>query len=1295
MNQHLQSMADKIQQSENLSAAEKDFFLKALKDTDRSESLLQFKLERVEKDRNTLSVMLEESIEDLQKKTKAIEEQNHELEIEGALERVRSVAMGMKKREDMLDICKTISQQLELLKVKEIRNVQTAIFYEQRGTYMNYQYYTKHDQSFITDTIYTDHDVARGFAAQMLKGKGKFYITHLKGRKELDDWIAYQRSTNVFIDEYISTASSLSYYWYSLGPVALGISTYIPLTETEENLFKRFLNVFELAYRRYLDIEYAEAQARESQIQLALERVRAKTMAMQKPHELDSVIKTMYAELKQLDVSFYRCFIMIFDEQKGATWWMGSPEDELFHQGFYVQYHNHPPHIAYLKGWEERQKKWRYWLGGQIKKDWDEFIFNKTELSRLPPVAIQDMKSFDFAYLAASFENFGCVTTGGMQPLSDESSAILERFAKVFDLTYTRFLDLQKAEAQAREAEIELGLERVRARAMAMQSSNELSDLVDTVFKELTKLDFALKWCIINIIDEPSLTNTVWAANPDINKVPESYHMKFEDYPFHHAMMKGYQERKTKYVYTLEGEEKKIYDEYLFNETEFRKVPPEAQAASRAMEKYVVTFTFSNFGGLQTVGDNPLSDASLDILSRFGKVFDLTYTRFNDLKQTEARAREAQIEAALERVRSRTMGMQKSEELKEVIQIVYEQFVHLNIHIGHTGFLIDYKARDDMHIWLADQHLVPSEVTIPWFDSPPNNSIKEAKEKGQDFFTYHLTFEEKNKFYRDLFKFIPGVPEETLEYYRNCPGLAGSGVLLENIGLYIENFSGIPYSEEDNAVLMRFGKVFQQTYTRFLDLQKAEAQTREALIEGALERVRARALAMQAPEELKEVAQVLRNEMGALGVEELETCSIYIHGDNPELVECWYALQDPNQKEKRMVADHFVLNPDDTWVGREMKKFYQSKKTQTSVVMQGTNRLEWIEYCYKHSPVFSGFYGETIPDRTYHLYKFSHGYIGAAAPGDISAESWKLLSRAASVFSLAYSRFRDLTQARNDLVRLKEEKKRAEDALSELQSTQNQLIQSEKMASLGELTAGIAHEIQNPLNFVNNFSEVSNELLEEMKQELANGNPHQATEIADDVIQNLEKILFHGKRADGIVKSMLQHSRSSSGKMEPTDINSLCDEYLRLAYHGLRAKDKTFNAGFETSFDGSIGKINIMPQEFGRVILNLINNAFYAAPLPPKGGFKYPDHKPTVWVTTKKGGDKVLISVRDNGPGIPVSILDKIFQPFFTTKPTGQGTGLGLSLSYDIITKGHGGELKVETKEGAGTTFIISIPANN
>jgi len=267
--------------------------------------------------------------------------------------------------------------------------------------------------------------------------------------------------------------------------------------------------------------------------------------------------------------------------------------------------------------------------------------------------------------------------------------------------------------------------------------------------------------------------------------------------------------------------------------------------------------------------------------------------------------------------------------------------------------------------------------------------------------------------------------------------------------------------------------------------------------------------------------------------------------------------------------------------------------------------------------------------------------------------------------------------------------------LNSLKQTQAQLVQAEKMASLGELTAGIAHEIQNPLNFVNNFSEVSVELAGELKETLGsvNFNGHQKesiTQIVDDLIQNQEKINFHGKRADAIVKGMLMHSRTSTGQKEPTDINALADEYLRLSYHGLRAKDKSFMANFKTDFDPGLQKIDIIPQDIGRVILNLFTNAFYSVTEKRKrlnGGYE-----PTVLVSTRMLDDKVELRVKDNGVGIPQKVLDKIYQPFFTTKPGGQGTGLGLSLSYDIITKGHGGQISVDTKEGEFAEFIIRLP---
>ncbi|MEZ5029265.1 MAG: histidine kinase dimerization/phospho-acceptor domain-containing protein [Ferruginibacter sp.] len=971
-------------------------------------------------------------------------------------------------------------------------------------------------------------------------------------------------------------------------------------------------------------------------------------------------------------------------------------------------------------------------------------------------------------------------------------------------------------------------------------------------------------------------------------------------------------------------------------------------------------FVFGSKVSLMFITYEPVPEVH-DIFKRFGKVFEQTYTRFLDLQKAEAQAKEAQIEVALEKVRSRTMAMQKSEELKDVINLVYEQLTHLNIHVEHCGFLIDYKTRDDLHIWLADEHLAPSEVIFPWFDCPPNNAIREAKDKGEDFFFYHLNFEEKNKFYRDLFKLIPGIPEETVDYYLNCPGLAGSGVLLESIGLYIENFSGTVYSAEENAVLMRFGKVFQQTYTRFLDLQKAEAQAREAQIEAALERVRARTMAMQKSAELNPTADLLFEQLRLLGAE-LQGVAFAICDKDNDIVQKWTSIgvfsfsssiepaeqnmyeawknkiplyeevfegerikkyyetlmevpafkqglqqlldagipiptwqknhavsfqqgylliitkkpfaetqifirfgkvfeqtytrfldlqkaemqareakievslekvrtvalilkksdemldvvqalyealydlgftnirnsiidvhnpqketfldydyspqlgrsitemsyydspfienqvrkteadndaffelilegkelqelidmrlkngetEDPRLRQTKqltynlysfgngaigisnfgLLSDEqkeilkrfrnvfafaykrysdmvqaealareaqieaalekvrsrtlamqksdelsetaavlfqqlitlgiapnrlFIIimkagSPDmEAWVTDEdgskvslgftanyqnnpsIQKMYegwQQQKKSLVIDMQGEELQQYFHYLHDELKVpFKG--GLEQKRRIQHLAYFSHGLIGMASPEEQPAETIQLLERFAAVFNLTFTRFNDLKiaeahaiQAEQDLIAIKEAKQKAEEALTELQSTQKQLIQSEKMASLGELTAGIAHEIQNPLNFVNNFSEVSKELLDEMKEAIEKGDTEDAKQIMNDVIQNLEKINHHGKRADGIVKGMLQHSRSSTGQKELTDINVLCDEYLRLSYHGLRAKDKTFNAKFETSFDESIGKVNIIPQDIGRVMLNLINNAFYAASL--------------------------------------------------------------------------------------------------
>ena len=1031
-------------------------------------------------------------------------------------------------------------------------------------------------------------------------------------------------------------------------------------------------------------------------------------------------------------------------------------------------------------------------------------------------------------------------------------------------------------EAQNRDLEIEAALEKVRSRSLAMQKSDELADLSLELVKQVQALGVATWFCAFNIYnDKDSLE---WGSNGQGT---------FEKYitPREGVFLRYYeagQRGETLLINEIGEDECPAHYEYLCSlpgvGDQLVKMKAEGIPFPASQIDHVA---FHKYGYLIFITYEPVPEAH-DIFKRFAKVFEQTYTRFLDLQKAEAQAREAQIETALERVRSRSLGMQKSEELKEVIRVVFDQFVNLNIHVEHAGFIMDYKERDDMFIWLADKHAVPFQVTIPYFDCAHWNSFIDAKLKGKNFFANCLSFEEKNKFYQDLLKLFP-VPDEAREYYLNCPGLAISTVLLDNVGLYIENFSGTVYSDEENSILMRFGKVFQQTYTRFLDLQKAEAQAREAQVETSLERVRSRSLAMHHTSELQEVINTAHKELLNLNIANDGGSFIAINKDIEKQLRCWgsggtadtseevvlplyekpfctnlingikngpgFFTEEFSQQDKKdffkylfehkpwskldakqkkgtlsspggytrscCVSKHtsiFIINhlgerfseadneilkrfgkvfeqsytrfldlqkaeaqareaqieaalervrsrtlamqksdelaetsavlfqqlillgiepnrlyicivknengDSEFWITDEdgskvsmayednlsnnstLKKMFAGwKKQQKSLVIdiKGEDLHEYFKYLNSiHVPFKEGMVQQR---RLQYIAYFNKGFIGMASPDEQPEDTLQLLERFAGVFNLTFTRFNDLKvaeahalQAEQDLVEIKAARKNAEEALTELKSTQSQLIQSEKMASLGELTAGISHEIQNPLNFVNNFSEVSTELIDEMKEELAKGNGQLANEIADDLKQNLEKINHHGKRAGDIVKGMLQHSRTSSGQKEPTDINALCDEYLRLAYHGLRAKDKSFNATMKTEFDQGIGKINIIPQDIGRVILNLITNAFYAVNEKTKQNIT--GYEPIVDVSTKKEGKNVLITVKDNGNGIPKSIVDKIFQPFFTTKPTGQGTGLGLSLSYDIV-KAHGGALKVQTLSAEEAALTVKVDEVN
>ncbi|TDQ17033.1 SnoaL-like protein [Algoriphagus boseongensis] len=1205
------------------------------------------------------------------------EAQAREAEIELALERVRARTMAMHKSEELAETAAVLFEQLRILGNTPER-INLGIFKEEENLiewWITTQDGHLIEKSFITK--FQDHQVLKGMF-KAWKEKKKSDVINLKG-DEVKDWVQY--ITTVLgmpvNPELVKEQRFLSSAYFSQG--LIGTTTSTPLPEETISLLERFASVFQQTYTRFLDLQRAEKQTREARIEAALEKIRSRTMGMQSSAELPEVANLLFLEIQALGIPAWSCgYNILAEDKKTATCCMSS--EGTLQTPFQLRLWGEASFDEMRKFILSDNTMLVQEVGG---KALEEHYTHMKSFPDLKPTFDEierlglSLPTYQINHLCKFNQGFILFITYEQVP---EAYDIFKRFTKVFDQTYTRFLDLQKAEAQARESQIEAALERVRAQAMAMHRTEDLGKTIRSFYEQLSGLiQSKIVRCGAGLLTKNHTMAIMSTASQ--NAAGETYNVKGSiDMSGNPLLKETYSHwlRQEEYHGVLRGNEIKTYYQYLTNQI---AIPNNNQG-----DELHLYFPMFSEGSIYLVTTQEVPEEELKVFRRFSSTISLAYRRFNDLKKAEEQAREAQIEASLERVRSRTLAMQKSDELAETAAILFQQLIQLGIEPNRLYIGIIKDNSSETEFWTTEED--GSKISTAYTTDLLNNASFTKMYEGWRRKEKSTVVDIQGKELKEYIDYLTSL---------NIPFKDGKKQTrrIQYLAYFAKGFIGMASPDEQPResmeILERFAYAFNLTFTRFNDLKVAEAQARQAQIEVALERVRARALAMQEPEELKEVAKVLRQEMGTLGVEELETSSIYIHDPGSDLSECWYAIKDIRKGKTKLVSDHFALNLSATWVGRKMLDLFESSETKSSIVMTGKNRLEWIRYCEENSKPLQGYYGEDIPDRTYHLYKFSHGAIGAASAGEISQESWDLLKRAATAFSLAYSRFKDLTQARIDLLKLKEEKQRAETALTELKAAQSQLVQAEKMASLGELTAGIAHEIQNPLNFVNNFSEVSAELIDEAQGEIEKGDLEEIKFILQDLKDNLTKINHHGKRAGSIVKGMLEHSRKSEGKKELTDLNQLADECLRLSFHGLRAKDKSFSADFKTEFDPNLPKLEVVTQDMGRVLLNLINNAFYAVNEKAKDNRE--GFKPQIIVSTQLSGAEIEISVKDNGNGVPDSIKDKIFQPFFTTKPTGSGTGLGLSLSYDIV-KAHGGELKLETKVGEGTDFQILLPFN-
>jgi signal transduction histidine kinase len=1237
---------------------------------------------------------------------KNAEAQAREAKIEVALEKVRARAMSMHKSQDINNAVLAVFEELEKLALDILRCGIGIIDKENHV-------------GDIWTTVKLD-----GKSSVQVSGKEPMQIhpllagtfdawvnqTDFSYELEGSDLIDYYRAvsgTNFTLPEsHIITnekpGAKQYYYTATFKTGNLYAFRESEFSEDAKKIMKRLTSALNLTFSRFLDLQKAEAQAREAQIEASLERVRSKTMAMHNSLDVGETIATMFDEFVKLGIETLRCGILIGNDSKEMEVWTAKSNPDGIATLIVGRLETmiHPMMQGMIVAWKSKERAFEYQLIGDDLKAYYRAINN----ADFYPA------QFDIDSLPASqfhtdfFFRDGAVFAFTAEPLAESAVQVLTRFAGVFGQTYRRFLDLQKAEAQAREAQIENALEKVRSRSLAMHKSDELQEVVTVVFEKLQELDVVREGDSASILltTEGSKDATHWIATANQSYFKGIYRPHF-DHPVNNDFWSAKESGMDLFAKAYTFEEKNSWWTYVFEHSDYKYGPDDRKKLILESKGWALTWAIAKNASIaiNSYAVQLLSEKENDILKRFSRVFEQAYVRFLDLKKVEEQSRESQVQLALERVRARSMAMQKSSELAEMIQLIFEQFLFLGLNIDIATFATNLGVdRSQTHWWSASRTTkYPAKQSLPIIDHPLFNNIFNAYDQGLDFVSDRLAFEEKNAIMRHFFTYSPGISEERKQQILAAPGYARSFAVAKNIGLSITNYADIPYTEQENAILRRFCTTFDQTYTRFLDLQNAEAQAREAVKQASVDRVRADIASMRTTADLERITPLIWNELTTLGVPFIRS-GVFIVDERAELIHTYLSSPDGNA----LAAFDVPFSAEG--LGREIIPAWRKKQVAT---------VHWTEEEFAASTknlVDQGALGSgerLVTERPHtsldlHLLPFLQGmlYVGNSAP--LSVGEMDLVQSLADAFSTAYARYEDFNK-------LEAAKQQVEHTLAELKTTQTQLVQKEKMASLGEMTAGIAHEIQNPLNFVNNFSEVNREMLEELKAETqkpgAERDEQFEIELINDLISNEEKINHHGKRADSIVKGMLQHSRSSGGEKLSTDMNALAEEYFRLSYHGLRAKDKNFNAEMITHFDENLSKIDVVQQDIGRVLLNLFNNAFYA--VNEKKKTATPGYKPEVTITTApqplpkepfipNGGAEVqgiIITVMDNGNGIPDAIKEKIMQPFFTTKPTGEGTGLGLSLSYDIVVKGHGGTIDVETKEGEYTEFILTLPLKN
>ena len=1217
---------------------------------------------------------------DLQK----AEAQAREAQIEAALERVRSRSMAMHQTNELNEVSMVLYEELIKLEFQFISCGFEIVLEEEQVLNVWNHDFNQGQLSHFQMPLKGDNTLKERYEAW--KSRKAIFLQELQG-------IALNKHLRLGAPENVKREEDLvSFFnfpdpaYFCFANFSKGCLHVIGNSQIQidyQKILIRFATVFDQAYTRFLDLQKAEAQAREAQIETALERVRSRSMAMHYSEELSEVASVLYKEFFNLGISeFVTCGFMIYDESKKIQRaWITQSDGSLL-ESFNLPLDADIVFRERYEAWKRKELMFHQQISGKTRTHHIGLAINESDSITANEMAANFPDPLIF-YNANFSQGYLSLISG--IPLSLESQSTLSRFAKVFEQTYTRFLDLQKAEMQAREAEIELALERIRARTMALQKSSELGEVIAVVFEQLTALGFTSEGCDIILYDKEKFDALYWFAGFEKGSDPKSYLVPYHEHSYFQSQLNGWKSGEKYLSFKFEGELKKSFDDHVFSKTGFKDFPESRKEKLRSTEFAFIHDAFMSHGIIETIDMKPISDESATVLQRIANVFDQTYTRFLDLQKAEALAREAQIEAALERVRSRSMAMQHSSELNLILAKVFEELTNLELQMERAVIWIYYPENRSVRWWAANPEA--DSGTDSFLITNQNHPVYlEYWRLWEERRTKHLYILEGDNMssWCDVLFYemeLGRYPKEVQDAMREPERVYLYNTFNDFGVLFISCLE--PLSDDKFTILERFGKVFDQSYTRFEDIQKAEAQAREAIKQSSLDRVRGEIASMRDAKDLELITPLVWTELKSLGVPFFR-CGVMLFDEAEEILD--FYLSNPDGK--ALAALH--LDFDNSEITRNGVANWRKKKTY----IEHWNQNQFLAFMknliedgqVKDVNTYQG--GETAPQAlTLQFVPFTQGMLYVGSLLELSAEELDLVKALGESLSVAYARYEDFTKL--DLAKAKAEK-----ALNDLKAAQEQLVQQEKLASLGQLTAGIAHEIKNPLNFVNNFSDLSRELIEEVFAELENLEASAIKEeiiaILQDVQVNLTKVHEHGTRADSIVTSMLQHSRASGSKREAKAFNPLVKEFVNLSYHGMRAGKAPINVDIDLQLDPKVGDVTLISEDFSRVILNLCNNAFDAMRDKLKTG-QSANYTPKLTVKTYLENGKVIFSLGDNGPGIPAEIKDKILQPFFTTKKGTEGTGLGLSITNDII-KAHGGELKVETKEGEGSEFILKLP---